>query len=204
MSTLKKSLALFAASVAVLAPLSAVHAQTYTGSYGYNPYQNSSYYDNSYYDNNYNGYSYNNNYSYSYQSPTCTISITTPNTYSNTSVSGTLSWTSNYATSAYISSVGPVNTWGSTTVYAYPYQTYTMTVSGPGGTSTCQTAYYPAQQTYYNNYNYSYPSYNTPSYYTQPYNYNYSYNYSYGYNNNSYSNYNPVNYVRQWWHNMGW
>ncbi len=74
------------------------------------------------------------------QTPSCTInasSYVSYGAYSNQPI--TLSWSSNNATSAYITPlVGSVSTSGSTIVYPQGYTTYTLTVSGPHGTATCQ------------------------------------------------------------------
>src|SRR3989344_1238312 len=60
----------------------------------------------------------------------------------------TLSWSSSYATSAYISpSVGSVAPNGSTSLYNYGNSIYTMTVSGQGGSNTCRTSYVQPVQT---------------------------------------------------------
>jgi hypothetical protein len=140
-------------------------------------------YPSSYYGN------YNYNYQYVYPAPTCTITSTTPYSYYggyygnnygsnygyNQSV--TLAWSASNASSAYISGVGTVLTSGSTNITPYGNQVYTLRVTGPGGTNTCQTTV-----------NSSYP-YNTNNYYSgYPYNYNSNYynnNYGYPYNYNS-------------------
>jgi hypothetical protein len=117
---------------------------------------------------------------YSYPTPQCTLSITTPNTYNGGEVTGTLSWTSTNASSAYVQGVGQVNPWSSISVYAYPGEVFTMTVTNPGGTSTCQTAYQTYQQQYaYPSYPTTYPTYNNyPTAY--PTTYESSYQYQYG------------------------
>ncbi|MEK7106756.1 MAG: hypothetical protein AAB899_01040 [Patescibacteria group bacterium] len=62
----------------------------------------------------------------------------TSNYYGNRAV--VLSWTSNNANSGYITPlVGTVAPAGSTTVYPNQNTLYTLTVSGNGGTSSCQT-----------------------------------------------------------------
>ncbi|MDO8562097.1 MAG: hypothetical protein Q7S05_04730 [bacterium] len=75
--------------------------------------------------------------------PTCSITLNTNgynNNYYNYGNNQTvLSWTSYNATSAYITpTIGNVALTGSTVVYP-GNQFYTMTVSGPGGTTTCRT-----------------------------------------------------------------
>ncbi|PIR83757.1 hypothetical protein COU18_03740 [Candidatus Kaiserbacteria bacterium CG10_big_fil_rev_8_21_14_0_10_51_14] len=79
--------------------------------------------------------------------PYCTITIS-GNAYGNygaySNQLATISWSSSNATSAWISpNIGSVPTFGTRTVYPTGNTVYTMTVSGPGGTATCQTtAYY--------------------------------------------------------------
>jgi hypothetical protein len=83
------------------------------------------------------------------QTPSCTITLSY-NGYNSgyNNSAATLTWSSTYATSAYISpSVGNVAPSGSRTVYANPGTIYTMGVSGQGGSGRCQTTY-----TYTNNY----------------------------------------------------
>jgi hypothetical protein len=71
----------------------------------------------------------------------------------------TLTWTSNYGLSAYISpSVGSVSPYGSMTVYPTSGQIYTMTVYGQGGTATCVTTSYYTPPTYVP------PTYTPPTY----------------------------------------
>ena len=82
--------------------------------------------------------------------PSCTLSLTgsydtdNGNSYNNNQPA-TLTWSSNNANSASISSLGSVAPYGSQTVYPYNGQAYTMTVTGAGGTATCQSqaAYIP-------------------------------------------------------------
>ena len=73
--------------------------------------------------------------------PYCTITIN--NGYYGQNVS--LTWTSQNASSAYISGIGNVSTYGSRTVYGNGGTAYTMTVTGAGGSANCQTQaiYYP-------------------------------------------------------------
>jgi hypothetical protein len=196
MSTTKKFLILGAGIGLFLMPLAVTHAQV-VGQYGY--YGN---YSNQYENNYYPATSYGSYYPYSYPAPTCTLSLTTPtNTYGGSS-EGTLSWTTNNATSVYLSTVGAVNTWGTMSVYMYPYETFTLTLTGPGGTSNCQNTYYPTQYSQYGNGYYN----AVPTYYQQPVVYpSYPTNYvppTYNYNN--YDSYNPITYIRNWWHRMGW
>src|SRR3989344_2737831 len=129
--------------------------------------------------NSYINYQYYPNYTYVYPEPTCTITASVSNNYSyysgyslyaqagNYAQTVTLSWVGNNATSAYLSPQGSsVPTSGSMTVYAYGSATYTLTVSGPGGTRSCQTSYSRPnyQQTYYQPqyYQYSYSNYQYP------------------------------------------
>ncbi|HEY4517104.1 MAG TPA: hypothetical protein VJG64_04130 [Candidatus Paceibacterota bacterium] len=94
---------------------------------------------------------------YTFPSPACTIYASNAYSYNtyNYNQPITLTWSSSNATSAYISpNVGTVNTSGSTTVYPSGYTTYTLTVSGAGGTATCQTTA---------NYAYAAPTYVAPT-----------------------------------------
>ena len=72
---------------------------------------------------------------YEFPRPVCTI-------YSSGSYNQvTLTWSSQNAKTAYISpNVGSVPVNGSRQVYAQGYTTFTLTVTGPGGSETCQTA----------------------------------------------------------------
>ncbi len=129
------------------------------------------------------------NYLYRYPTPSCTIMVTSSYSSSYYGYYGysylpaqagnqpvTLSWSSSGASSAYISpNVGTVPTSGSRTVYPSANTTYTMTVQGPGGSSTCQTTYY---QQYYSYYPHQYyQQYYYPYQYYQPYYYQYHYGY---------------------------
>ena len=108
----------------------------------------------------YNVQSYVPSYNYNYQAPSCSITTSNSNlnynyyNYTNNNYytgQTLLTWYSNGANSAYISpSVGSVSTSGSTTVFSPGGQTYTLTVSGPGGVATCQTTAY--SNTYAYNY----------------------------------------------------
>lgn len=84
-------------------------------------------------------------YSSSYQQrPSCVISAQ-PSTISQ-GQSSRLSWTSNYATSASLDhGIGAVNINGSFSVSPTATETFTLTVSGPGGTATCYTVVYVNQ-----------------------------------------------------------
>ncbi|MEK7509448.1 MAG: hypothetical protein AAB605_01925 [Patescibacteria group bacterium] len=93
------------------------------------------------------------------QPPSCTITLG-GYTYNPSQIynqTATLSWSSQNATNAYISSIGSVAPNGAQVVYPQQSQYYTMTVYGPGGTASCQT--------YGTGYNYPY-AYNYP--YTSP------------------------------------
>lgn len=132
-------------------------------------------YQNSYYPNNYNYYPQQ-NYQYYYPAPTCTITYTVtnnPNYWSGTMNNQAiqLSWSSNYATSAYISVIGTTTPSGTRVVNPSGYTEYVMTVNGPGGTNTCRTYYQPPQYYYQQ----------TTPYNWNQYNYNYGYNYGYPY-----------------------
>lgn len=81
--------------------------------------------------------------------PSCTISLSNGNLYGYSygfnnynNPAAILTWSSQYATNATITTLGSVSTSGSRTVYPGNGQTYTMTVSGPGGTNVCQTSAY--------------------------------------------------------------
>ncbi|HET8581095.1 MAG TPA: hypothetical protein VFL98_01345 [Candidatus Paceibacterota bacterium] len=79
--------------------------------------------------------------------PTCSISAN-PNsaTYGG---SATLTWNSNYATSATLTDAGNVSTNGSYTLNNLTgTRTYTLTVYGNGGSNSCQTTIYVNQQQY--------------------------------------------------------
>jgi hypothetical protein len=138
----------------------------YAYQYNYQQYNYPQYnypYQNYYYPTNY-YYPYQNN-QYYYPAPTCSI------TYSYTNNPGywsggmytqaiQLTWSSNYASNAYINGIGAVSPSGTRVVYPYGFTQYTMTVYGSGGSNTCSTYYQPAQynqQPYWNQYNYGYP-----------------------------------------------
>jgi len=79
--------------------------------------------------------------------PSCTIRIQAATAVLSThgNSQATLTWGSSHATHASISTLGTVPTSGYRTVYPTSGQIYTMTVTGQGGTATCQTsAYYIA------------------------------------------------------------
>ena len=146
----------------VYAQYAPTYSNSYQSPYQYQPYQyqqypyqNSypNYYNNSYYSNN--QYSYN----YYYPQPTCTITaVPAPGTYASSYgnryygaygypmsqyTTMLLSWSSTNATSAYLSfNTASVAPYGSMVVYPQAGQTYTMTVSGPGGTASCSAATY--------------------------------------------------------------
>ena len=92
---------------------------------------------------------------YQQPQPYCSITISNSNNYAygqNSNQLVTLTWSSNYATSAYISpNVGSVSSYGSMTVYPVNNQMYTMTVYGQGGTATCSTPVHYAAPIVYNN-----------------------------------------------------
>lgn len=82
---------------------------------------------------------------YTYQAPYCTLTIANNyGSYNYGSNQAMLTWTSSYATSAYISpSIRNVNTSGSRLVSPGTNQIYTMTVYGQNGQSAnCQATYY--------------------------------------------------------------
>src|SRR3989344_2762594 len=90
-------------------------------------------------------YNYTYSYPYTYAAtPSCTISAR-----QGANGQTVLTWYSTNATSAYISpAVGTVALSGSTTIYPYGNSLYTLTVSGSGGTATCQTSVTPATVAY--------------------------------------------------------
>ena len=112
---------------------------SYNYTYGYPSaryaYTNNDY--NAYYGSGYNNHGYNNDYR---RKPTC--SITTYRSSGNNPYDGlvTVSWWSSNATSAYLSNVGSVNTSGSQVFSGGQYSAYTLTVSGPGGTTNCSAS----------------------------------------------------------------
>jgi len=128
-------------------------------------------YPSQYVPNNYNYYyPYQSNQYYYTPPPTCSIT----NSYTNNpnywnggmyTQAIQLSWSSNYATSVYITGIGATSPSGTRVVYPYGYTQYTMTVYGPGGSNTCTTYYQPVRynqpppQYYWNQYN------NNPGYY---------------------------------------
>ena len=120
-------------------------------------------YPNQYYPNNYNYYYPYQSYQYYYPPPpTCYITYSRTNNpnYSD-GMHGeaiTLTWSSNYATNAFITGIGATSAGGIQVVYPQGYTQFTMTVYGPGGTNTCMVYYQPAQyypQNYWNQYNYN-------------------------------------------------
>jgi hypothetical protein len=103
-----------------------------------------------------------NNSNNSGKTPGCTIYR------ENTSGNGvTLRWNTTNASSAYLSNVGSVSTYGMYTVYPTYDTTYVLTVYGNGQSRQCQIeidrnygTYHPTQYTNYGNqygYNYGYP-----------------------------------------------
>jgi hypothetical protein len=74
--------------------------------------------------------------------PNCSISLSHNSSGYQYNQPATLSWnTTGNATSAHINSIGTVSLSGSRTVYPSSGQSYTMTVTGPGGSRTCSTGY---------------------------------------------------------------
>ena len=143
-----------------------------TNSYGngyysnqYPQYQYQTYPNNYYYPNNYNNYYPNQNYQYYYPAPTCSITYSytnNPNYWSGGMYSQAIqiSWSSSYASSAYITGIGATSASGVRVVYPYGYTQYSMTVYGPGGSNSCSTyyqpqQYYPQQQYNWNQYYYN-------------------------------------------------
>lgn len=104
-------------------------------SYDYPNYTNQNDY-NSYYDG-YQDYGYRQDYN---RRPTCSISTYRTSGANPYDGRVTVSWWSSHATSAYLSGVGSVSPSGSQTLYGSYYSTYTLTVSGPGGSTTCSAS----------------------------------------------------------------
>jgi len=150
----------------------------------YNYHHDSSYNNsfNAYDSYNYGNYSYDYRYPYSYGNdyynrntsyysnyyaqPACSIVVSRYGGTYGYDRTVSLSWTSSNATSAYLTNVGSVGTNGAQAIY-YPFNSsYTLTVYGPGGSSSCTT--YTQQYSYNNNYvypnTYSYPTYTYPTY----------------------------------------
>ncbi len=73
---------------------------------------------------------------YQAQAPYCVITLTNAGQYS---AQATLVWSSSNASSAYIMTLGAVAPNGQRHVTGYANQTYSMTVTGQGGTYTCHT-----------------------------------------------------------------
>lgn len=131
---------------------------------------------------------YHNNYDHWYygsygdvNEPTCSMTLTYEDSNatryhsSYNDMPATLRWTSSYADSGFITpDVGSVGRSGSKTVYPRGKQTYTMTVSGRWGSSTCQvTAVHPyAHMDWYKPVSYFTPTYVSPTY-TYPTSVNY-------------------------------
>lgn len=78
-------------------------------------------------------------YQQQYAAPYCVISLTGAGQYN---AQATLVWSSSNANSAYISQIGAVAPNGQRYVTGYANQTYSLTVTGQGGTYTCQTQMY--------------------------------------------------------------
>ncbi len=143
---------------------------SYNYTYGY-PYQSGyayreyDYSGNYYYNHDSNQYAYN-------RDPECTISAYDTNgAYNGGGV--TITWTSSYARSANLSGVGSVYTSGSQTFYSPLQSYYTLTVYGPGGSTSCSVSnprtsqyfggHYPGY-TYTNTYAYPLHTYSAYSY----------------------------------------
>lgn len=106
--------------------------------YGY-PYSNVAYSYPSHSSNYYSGDYYYNDYadrSYSHR-PTCSVSTYRTNGNSRYDNSVTVTWWSSGATNAYLTGFGSVSLSGTQMVSGYQQSTYTLTVSGPGGTTSC-------------------------------------------------------------------
>jgi hypothetical protein len=103
----------------------------------------------------YDNYGYNSDYR---RKPTCSISTmrtSGANPYDNRV---TISWWSSNATSAYLSNYGSVNTSGSQTLSGAHYSSYTLTVTGPGGSTTCSASspYYDSGTKHHGKYSHEY------------------------------------------------
>lgn len=90
-------------------------------------------------------------YQQQYAAPYCVITLTSGGMYN---AQATLVWSSSNAQTAYISSIGNVAVNGTRTVTGYSSQIYSLTVTGQGGSYTCQTQYTPT---------YVPPTYQTPT-----------------------------------------
>lgn len=109
----------------------------YTYGYPSARYAYGNYDYNAYYTSGYDNHGYKNDHR---RKPTC--SITTYRSSGNNPYDGsvTVSWWSSNATSAYLSNVGAVNTSGSQVFNGGRYSNYTLTVSGPGGSTSCSAS----------------------------------------------------------------
>jgi hypothetical protein len=74
------------------------------------------------------------------QAPTCSVTLTNYGNGNGYDRSAMLKWSSTNATSAYLTLIGAVETNGAKTIF-YPdlNSIYTLTVSGPGGSVSCET-----------------------------------------------------------------
>ena len=151
----------------------------------YDSYNDYGYYDYGYDDDYTYGYPYSSyandyrygsgygNYDYD-RNPECSISAYNSSGTYRYDNSVTLSWWSSDATSAYLSGYGNVNTSGSQVLYAPNASSYTLTVYGPGGSTSCSASnphYYSSSYSdgsyghrygYVSNPTFTYPVYSYP------------------------------------------
>lgn len=119
-------------------------------SYGYPGYPYTTYGYNYGYDQ----HGYNNDYR---RKPTCSISTYRSSGNNPYDGSVTVTWWASNATSAYLSNVGSVNTSGTRVFNGAQYSAYTLTVSGPGGTTDCSATnpLFTTDSKYYKKYSHS-------------------------------------------------
>lgn len=126
---------------------------SFNHSYGY-PYASYAYPYASYYDY-YNQNGYRHDY---YRRPTCSISTYRTSGANPYDGRVTVTWWSSNANYAYLSGVGSVATAGTQTMYGSQYSTFTLTVSGPGGSTSCSASslYYDSSSGHRHGYKYAY------------------------------------------------
>lgn len=140
--------------------------------YGY-PYSNYTHGNTSYYSGNY----YSDDYydrSYSHR-PTCSVSTYRTSGNSRYDNTVTVTWWSSGATNAYLTGFGSVSTSGSQNVSGYQQSNYTLTVSGPGGSTSCSASspFYDAGTNHRYSYKYSGNYLSNPSFAYPVYSYPY-------------------------------
>jgi hypothetical protein len=120
----------------------------------------------------YDNYGYRNDY---HRKPTCSISTYRTSGANPYDGRVTLTWWSSNATHAYVTGLGTVATAGTQTVYDSSYSSYTLTVSGPGGSTTCSASspFYDAGSKH-NRYSYNYGYVSNPAFNYSLYSYPYA------------------------------